>query len=103
MYEGHAFPVPGKGITDGHSDEPLTPGFTDRFDPDSRIGKDGTPTELFLPWEILALSPHEEMTLGLLLVNNDRDDAQSVQFDWLDLIETGPYARPELWGDLILR
>ena len=40
--------------------------------------------------------------MGLLLANNDRDNNTSSQFDWLDLIESGSYARPNLWGELEL-
>ena len=40
--------------------------------------------------------------MGLLLANNDRDNGVSKQFDWLNVIATGNYAQPNLWGNLIL-
>ncbi|MEZ4270302.1 MAG: sugar-binding protein [Myxococcota bacterium] len=62
----------------------------------------GYTVELGVPWSALGLSPTESQTLGLLVANNDRDHGQSRQFDWNDLIESGSFKRPNLWGDVAL-
>src|SRR3989338_7150953 len=40
--------------------------------------------------------------LGLLLTNNDRDLGIIKQFDWMNVIATGSYSQPNLWGSLTL-
>ena len=62
----------------------------------------GYVTEFSIPWAELGGLKPPETVMGILLANNDRDDGTGIQFDWLDLIETGPYARPYLWGDIHL-
>lgn len=63
---------------------------------------DGYVMELSIPWVLINTTPSLGKTMGLLLAINDRDNGTSVQFDWLGLIETGSYARPNLWGDIVL-
>ncbi len=58
--------------------------------------------EIAIPWSVMNTIPSSGKTMGLLLGNNDRDNGNSSQFDWLDLIETGSYAHPNLWGDIVL-
>jgi parallel beta-helix repeat protein len=62
----------------------------------------GFTMEIAIPWTTINTTPSSNLTMGLLLGNNDRDNGQSSQFDWLNLIETGYYSRPNLWGDIIL-
>ncbi|MHC4321646.1 MAG: sugar-binding protein, partial [Planctomycetota bacterium] len=59
-------------------------------------------TEVAVPWNSINITPSEVATMGLLLTNNDRDNTEHDHFDWLTLIESGNYLRPNLWGDLIL-
>ena len=58
--------------------------------------------EMAIPWTAIGGQPQPDQVMGLLLGNNDRDNGASVQFDWRNLIESGSYARPNLWGDLYL-
>ncbi len=59
--------------------------------------------EIAIPWSSLGTSaPSAGQVMGLLLSNNDMDNGKIKQYDWQDLIETGGYRRPNLWGDLIL-
>ena len=58
--------------------------------------------ELGIPWSTLGLSPATSKTLGILVGNNDRDMGSSAQFDWNGIGASGPYARPNLWGDVLL-
>jgi len=58
--------------------------------------------EIKIPWSSIAKEPLVGMSMGLLLGNNDRDNSVIRQFDWLSLVETGDYFRPNLWGDIIL-
>ncbi|MEZ4272380.1 MAG: hypothetical protein R3C68_13435 [Myxococcota bacterium] len=58
--------------------------------------------EVSIPWSILGGTPEPGQTFGVLVGNNDRDQGVSKQFDWNGLIETGSYARPYLWADLML-
>ena len=74
------------------------PGITSRKQP--RTG--GYTMEIKIPWSVIATTPSAGKTLGLLLANNDRDLGISKQFDWLNLINTGSYGRPNLWGNLVL-
>lgn len=63
----------------------------------------GYTMEIAIAWTLVEVSPQAGQSLGLLLANNDRDEAgASSQFDWLGLIESGSYARPYLWGELAL-
>ncbi len=66
------------------------------------INPNGYTTEIAIPWFLINKAPTPNMTMGLLLGNNDRDNEQSSQFDWLNLIESGLYSRPNLWGNIIL-
>jgi len=61
----------------------------------------GYTQEIKIPFSTLNIIPSNQ-TLGLLLANNDRDNSSSSQFDWLNLINTGSYSRPNLWGNLTL-
>jgi PKD repeat protein len=58
--------------------------------------------EISIPWTLINTIPLPGKTMGLLVANNDRDNGTSAQFDWLDLIEIGNYARPNLWGNIVL-
>ncbi len=58
--------------------------------------------EIAIPWNVINTLPSPDKIIGLLLGNNDRDYGQGVQFDWLDLIETGSYSRPNLWGEVVI-
>jgi hypothetical protein len=60
----------------------------------------GYTTEIALPWSPFV--PASGLNISCLFANNDRDNGVSNQFDWLGLIDTGSYFRPELWGDLKL-
>src|ERR1051325_6523841 len=62
----------------------------------------GYTMEIAIPWSAILVTPAANMTLGLLLANNDRDFGKSFQFDWLGLINSGSYNRPNLWGNLVL-
>lgn len=63
----------------------------------------GYVVEVALPWSALGeLAPSAGTTLGFLLGNNDRDGGMVRQFDWLDVVATGDYFQPDLWGDLEL-
>ena len=66
------------------------------------INSGGYVMEISIPWSYLQTTPSIGKTMGLLLANNDRDNGVSKQFDWLNVIATGNYARPNLWGNLIL-
>ena len=66
------------------------------------ISPDGYIMEISIPWTLINTIPLPSKTMGLLVANNDRDNGTTAQFDWLDLIETGNYARPNLWGDIVL-
>ncbi len=74
------------------------PGVTCRKQP--RAG--GYTLELQIPWSVIATAPSAGKTVGLLLASNDRDLGTPKQFDWLNLIATGSYSRPRLWGSLAL-
>ena len=62
----------------------------------------GYTMEVAIPWRTITTVPAAGKVLGLLLSNNDRDFAKSFQFDWLGLINTGSYTKPNLWGNLTL-
>jgi hypothetical protein len=66
------------------------------------INPDGYIMEISIPWTLINTIPLPGKSMGLLVANNDRDNGTSVQFDWLDLIETGNYAKPNLWGNIVL-
>ncbi|MEZ4273532.1 MAG: sugar-binding protein [Myxococcota bacterium] len=60
----------------------------------------GYSIEIRIPWNDLGVTPTEDMRIGFLVGNNDRDQGVSSQFDWVDLINTSSYFRPNLWGEL---
>jgi hypothetical protein len=62
----------------------------------------GYTMEISVPWSTLSVTPAQNMNLGILFANNDRDNGVATQFDWLNLIATGDYAQPDLWGTLTL-
>ncbi len=62
----------------------------------------GYTMEIQIPWSFLQTTPTIGKTMGLLLTNNDRDNGVSKQFDWLNVVATGSYAQPKLWGGLVL-
>jgi len=66
------------------------------------VGTTGYVIEIAIPWETLGVTPEPGRVMGLLLGNNDRDADVPVQYDWLGLIDSGDYDRPNLWGDLVL-
>ena len=61
----------------------------------------GYTMEIAIPWSSINVIPAVNKSMGLLLGNNDRDNSASSQFDWLNLINSGSYARPNLWGNVI--
>ena len=62
----------------------------------------GYTQEIAIPWSLIGTTPQANKVIGLLLANNDRDNGIIKQFDWMNVIATGNYAQPNLWGDLIL-
>ena len=58
--------------------------------------------EIAIPWSLIKITPVANMTMGLLLGNNDRDSSASSQFDWQNLINSGSYDRPNMWGEISL-
>jgi hypothetical protein len=62
----------------------------------------GYTMEIAVPWSVLKATPSTNMKMGLLLCNNDRDNGVIKQFDWLNVINTGNYSRPNLWGEVVL-
>ncbi|MFN0063093.1 MAG: sugar-binding protein, partial [Myxococcaceae bacterium] len=58
--------------------------------------------EFRIPWTRVGTTPAVGKVLGLLLANNDRDNATTSQFDWLGLIDSGNYFQPNAWGSLFL-
>lgn len=58
--------------------------------------------EIAIPWTMINKKPAAGLAMGLLFGNNDRDNGKTVQFDWLNLIQLGSYAHPNLWGTLLL-
>jgi len=68
----------------------------------SSINSSGYSIEIQVPWSLLQTTPAVGKTMGLLLGNNDRDNGVSKQFDWLNVIATGNFAQPSLWGNLVL-
>ncbi len=65
-----------------------------------------TPTgytiELAIPWSQIKTTPFPYKVMGILFDNNDRDNGVATTYDWKNLIATGVYARPNLWGDISL-
>lgn len=59
-------------------------------------------TEIAIPKTTLNTTFTVDKIMGLLLANNDRDNSILKQFDWLNLIESGSYSKPNLWGEIIL-
>ena len=68
----------------------------------TKFTPNGYVMEIAIPWALIDVTPEDDKIIGLLLANNDRDNGVISQFDWLNLIETGPYERPDLWGELLL-
>jgi len=62
----------------------------------------GYSMEIKIPWASVSTIPQANKILGLLLANNDRDGGIIKQFDWLNIISTGNYSQPNLWGSLTL-
>ncbi|OGF89828.1 hypothetical protein A3I27_00390 [Candidatus Giovannonibacteria bacterium RIFCSPLOWO2_02_FULL_43_11b] len=58
--------------------------------------------EIKIPWSTISTIPQANKILGLLLANNDRDGGVIKQFDWMNVIGTGSYSQPNLWGSLTL-
>ncbi len=58
--------------------------------------------EVKIPWSILNKSPEYKGSLGVLLVNNDRDGSTVGIYDDLGIIDVPPniFKRPNLWGSL---
>lgn len=65
---------------------------------------DGYSMEVAVPWSDVGATPAADLTMGLLLGNNDRDGGVNAQFDWMGVIDIDPgsYGRPNLWGDLVI-
>ncbi|MEZ4272836.1 MAG: sugar-binding protein, partial [Myxococcota bacterium] len=61
----------------------------------------GYTMEISIPWSTLSGTPKQGQIIGILAANNDRDLSVSTQFDANALIESGSYARPDLWSDLL--
>jgi Carbohydrate family 9 binding domain-like len=68
----------------------------------TRFKTSGYTQEIQIPWSVISTVPYAGKVLGLLLANNDRDNNVINQFDWLNVISTGRYSQPNLWGSLIL-
>jgi hypothetical protein len=66
------------------------------------ITTSGYQQEIAITWSDIGTAPSAGLVMGILLGNNDRDNDAWVQFDWNRLIETGAYARPNLWADIEL-
>src|SRR3989338_6501259 len=62
----------------------------------------GYSMEIKIPWSTISTIPQANKILGLLLANNDRDGGVIKQFDWMNVIGTGSYSQPNLWGSLTL-
>ena len=62
----------------------------------------GYTMEIAIPWTEINTTPAPNKIMGILLGNNDRDNGSYSQFDWTNLVETGSYSRPNLWGDITL-
>lgn len=69
---------------------------------DTATGAGGYVTEIAVPWQTLDLSPTPNTAYCLLPGDNDRDLDEPAQSDWLGLIESGSYGRPNPWGDVVL-
>ncbi|MEZ4272130.1 MAG: right-handed parallel beta-helix repeat-containing protein [Myxococcota bacterium] len=67
-----------------------------------RPSSTGYTLEVSIPWTLFGVKPAAGQVIGLLVGNNDRDAAEGHQFDWANLINSGDYRRPNLWGDLTL-
>lgn len=61
--------------------------------------QNGYTMEIAIPWTTINTTPTPNMTMGLFLGNNDRDNGISSQFDWRNL---SVYGKPDLWGDIVL-
>ncbi|MCK9413270.1 MAG: right-handed parallel beta-helix repeat-containing protein [Prolixibacteraceae bacterium] len=66
------------------------------------ISGPGYIVEMAVPWAQIGIIPAEGTALGALFANDDRDAGVSKSFDWKDLRSTGGFARPNLWGDILL-
>src|SRR3989338_8185068 len=62
----------------------------------------GYTLEIQIPWSLMNTIPSAGKILGLVLTNNDRDLGIIKQFDWMNVIATGSYSQPNLWGSLTL-
>ena len=79
-------------------------GFSQGFDAAFAVAfpAGGFSFETELPFADIGFTPISGGEMGLLLGQNDRDNGVSVQYDWVDLISSGGYSRPNLWGTLRL-
>jgi hypothetical protein len=68
----------------------------------TQVTTDGYLMKVAIPWSAIGVEPTAGRWLGVLLANGDRDAGVSSQFDWTKLVDTGAFARPNLWGTLIL-
>ena len=68
----------------------------------AKMEPDGYSMEIKIPWAEIGVVPAPNKVMGILLGNNDRDNGSTAQFDWNDLISSGSYNRPNLWGDILL-
>jgi hypothetical protein len=62
----------------------------------------GYVVEMRIPWTEINTSPVAGKVMGALFANDDRDADVKKSFDWKNLIATGGFARPNLWGDIVL-
>ncbi|MCK9412659.1 MAG: putative Ig domain-containing protein [Prolixibacteraceae bacterium] len=58
--------------------------------------------EIAVPWAQIGTTPVPDKTLGILFSNDDMDGGVTNSFDWKNLIESGGFKRPNLWGDISL-
>jgi hypothetical protein len=58
--------------------------------------------EFRIPWTSINTTGTKNKVMGILFCNNDRDNGVSTQYDWMGLINTGSYSRPNLWGKITL-
>jgi hypothetical protein len=58
--------------------------------------------EMAIPWAQIGTTPVADKVLGILFANDDMDGGATNTFDWKNLIDSGGYKRPNLWGDISL-
>ncbi len=62
----------------------------------------GYMVEMAIPWAQLNTTAVSGKVMGVDFCNDDMDNSVPGTFDWKNLIATGGYPRPNLWGEIIL-